>query len=90
VKKKNWKLTAGIVLMMVSVPLFLSVFILPFIDIRRSVKITVSSVLLIIGEVLFWWGGLLVGKELFAKYRSYFNPKNWFKKKSAEEPEDPG
>jgi len=43
-------------------------------------KITISTISLIIGEVLFWGGGLLVGKELFVKYKSYFNPKNWFKK----------
>jgi hypothetical protein len=48
-------------------------------------KVTISTVLLIIGEITFWGGGLLVGKELFSKYKAYFNPKNWFKKKSEED-----
>lgn len=36
---------------------------------------------MVIGELLFWSGGLLLGKEIFTKYKSYFNPMNWFKKK---------
>ena len=50
-------------------------------DIGTSSKVIVTTTLLIIGEVLFWGGGILVGKELFSKYKSYANPKNWFKKK---------
>ena len=47
---------------------------------EAKTKITLSTISLIIGEVMFWVGGILVGKELFRKYKSYFNPKNWFKK----------
>jgi hypothetical protein len=36
-------------------------------------------------EVVFWSGGLLVGKELFTKYKNQMNPKNWFKKPKTEE-----
>ncbi len=68
--------------MIVSVPLFLLVFTLPFLDMEMETKVTLTTVTLIIAEVLFWGGGLLVGKELFAKYKSYFNPKNWFGKKN--------
>ena len=50
-------------------------------ELEAKTKITLSTISLIIGEVLFWGGGILVGKELFMKYKSYFNPKNWFKKK---------
>jgi hypothetical protein len=34
---------------------------------------------------VFWAGGLLVGKELFTKYKNRLNPKNWFKKSKIEE-----
>ena len=47
---------------------------------ESKTKITLSTISLVIGEVLFWSGGILVGKELFVKYKSYFHPKNWFKK----------
>lgn len=88
-QKKNWQIRLGIILMIVSVPLFLLVFTLPFMEIEAKAKITFTTVTLIVAEVLFWGGGLFVGKELFAKYKSYFNPKNWFgnKEKNKEENE---
>jgi hypothetical protein len=75
--KKTIKFKAGIILIMVSVIFFLSIPVVPFLDLERGVKITVSTVLLVLGELTFWSGGLLLGKELFAKYKSYLNPKNW-------------
>lgn len=80
-KKKNWKIKLGIILMIVSVPLFLALPVIPFLDWENETKITLTTVLFIAAEIIFWSGGLLVGKELFTKYKSYFNPKNWFKKK---------
>lgn len=80
--RSNWKLRAGIVLLIVSVPPFLAIPVIPFLDLESKVKITVSTVLLVTGEVLFWSGGLLVGKELLVKYKSFLNPKNWFRKKT--------
>lgn len=68
--------------MILCIPAFLALPLIPFMDAEAKTKITISTLLLIVGEVLFWSGGLLVGKELFTKYKSYFNPKNWFKKKS--------
>lgn len=80
-ENNNWKLKLGTVLMLICIPFFLAIPLIPFLDFTNQQKITISTVLLIIGEVLFWSGGLLVGKELLTKYKSYFNPKNWFKKK---------
>ena len=80
-KQKNWKIKLGIILMIACIPFFLAIPLTPLLDVDNKTKITISTVLLVIGEVLFWSGGLLVGKELFTKYKSYFNPKNWFNKK---------
>lgn len=88
-KKKNWKIKLGIILMIICIPFFLLIPIIPFLELDNKTKLTVSTVLLIIGELLFWSGGLLVGKELFTKYKSYFNPKNWFKKKEEPNKTDP-
>ena len=60
--------------------LFLCIPVVPFLNIDGKTKVTVSTILFILGEVTFWGGGVLVGKELFTKYKSYLNPKNWFKK----------
>lgn len=81
-KKKNWKLKLGIVLMIVSAIVFMSLLLVPFLDFDNKEKITITTIIIVIGEISFWSGGFLVGKELFTKYKSYFNPKNWFKKKS--------
>ena len=71
--------------MVISIPFFLFIPVVPFLNIDNKTKITFTTILLIIGEIMFWSGGLLVGKELFTKYKSYFNPKNWFKKKLKED-----
>lgn len=84
-KKKNWQLRLGIILIIVCIPFFLAIPIFPFLDFESKTKVILSTTSLIIGEVLFWSGGLLVGKELFTKYKSYFNPKNWFNKNKSEE-----
>jgi hypothetical protein len=81
-KKNNWKLRIGLILIIVSIPPFLSLPFIPFLDLASKTKIALSTVLLVCGEVLFWSGGLLVGKELLTKYKSALNPKNWFRRKS--------
>jgi len=83
--QKNWKFKTGIVLLILSVILFLSLPIIPFLSIDSKTKISISTVVFILAEITFWSGGILLGKELFSKYKSYFNPMNWFKKKTVPE-----
>ena len=83
-KKINWRLKLGIVIMAISVLLFLFLPVIPFLSIDNNTKITISTIVFITAEVTFYGGGFLVGKELFSKYKSYLNPKNWFKKKQEE------
>jgi hypothetical protein len=49
---------------------------------ESGIKIKLSTITFILAEVLFYIGGFLLGKEIFNKYKAYFNPKNWFKKKA--------
>lgn len=83
-KKYNWRLKLGIVIMAISIILFLVLPVIPFLSIESKTKITVSTVVFITAEVTFYGGGFLLGKELFSKYKSYLNPKNWFNKKQEE------
>ncbi|MDP2113034.1 MAG: transporter suffix domain-containing protein [Bacteroidota bacterium] len=80
--QKTWKFKLGIILLIVCVIAFLSIPAVPFLNLENSTKITLSTVLFVIGEIAFWVGGILLGKELFTKYKTYMNPKNWFKTKS--------
>ena len=80
VRKYNWRLKVGIAIMIVSILLFLFLPVIPFLTIENKTKITLSTVVFVLAEVTFYGGGFLVGKELFSKYKSYINPKKWFKK----------
>jgi len=83
-KKQNWKIRLGVALIIACIPFFLIIPVIPFLEMGNTTKVTLSTISLVIGEVLFWSGGLLLGKELFTKYKSYFNPLNWFKKKDSD------
>ena len=61
---------------------FGTTFIIPLFDLPTKTKVISSTTSLILMEVVFWAGGLLVGKELFTMYKQKLNPKNWFKKKA--------
>jgi uncharacterized membrane-anchored protein len=70
----------GIGLIVISSLLYASLLAVPFLKISVTAKLSITPVIVIIGEILFWVGGILVGKEVIMKYRKNINPKNWFKK----------
>ncbi|MDO9067903.1 MAG: transporter suffix domain-containing protein [Deltaproteobacteria bacterium] len=73
----------GIILIVLSSLLYASLIVIPFLSIPVSTKLGVTPVIVIVGEIIFWIGGLLVGKEILVKYKQYFNPINWGKKKKS-------
>jgi len=58
--------------------------IIPFLKAAGSTKITLTTGMIVLGEVTFWAGGFLVGKEILNRYKSSLNPKNWFRKKTGD------
>ena len=70
----------GIILIAVSTLLFASLLVIPFLNISTDIKVTATTIVVIVSEITFWTGGLLVGKEVITKYKKYFNPLNWFRK----------
>ncbi|MFA8342007.1 MAG: transporter suffix domain-containing protein [Rhodothermaceae bacterium] len=87
-KKYSLKTRIGIILILVSIVFFLSLPVIPLLDLDGDFKVTLGTVVFILAEVFFYTGGFLVGKELFSKYKKYMNPKNWFKKKTSEEEQE--
>jgi hypothetical protein len=83
-RDKSKKFKSGIILILLSIVFFIILAIVPFLNIERGIKITLSTVFFILAEVLFYLGGFLIGKEMFNKYKYWFNPVNWFKKRPAE------
>ncbi len=88
-KKKRIIMKLGIFLMLFSGVFFASTLVIPLLDLPVKTKVIAVTTSLILMEVVFWGGGLLVGKELFAKYKHHLNPKNWFKKQSDHEESHP-
>lgn len=77
--KKNWHIKLGIFLMVFSGVFFAMTLIIPMLDLSTRTKVFAASASFIMMEVVFWTGGLLVGKELFARYKKRLNPASWFK-----------
>ena len=76
----------GIGLIVISFLLYASLLAVPFLKICVTAKLSITPVIVIIGEILFWVGGILVGKEFIMKYRKNINQKNWFKKGESPSP----
>ena len=81
-KERNWQFKLGIILILSSLVFFALLAIIPWLEIEKSLKIKLTTASFIIAEVLFYSGGFFVGKEMFRKYKSYMNPKNWFRKRT--------
>lgn len=85
--KKKLKFRLGIILISVSVAFFLIIFAIPFIPMNLKVKVALTTTLVIVGEVSFWVGTLLIGKEVYKKFMAKLKSGEWLEKKK-EEPGD--
>jgi len=79
--KKKLKFRLGIVLISVSVAFFLIIFAMPFIPMNLKVKVALTTTLVVVGEVSFWVGTLLIGKEVYKKFMAYLKSGEWLEKK---------
>lgn len=81
---KQW----GYILVGSSLVLFLLIVLLPFLEMPTRTKTALLLGLAVAGEICFWVGGILLGKELFAKFKRKLNPLNWRRgKRGAQAPE---
>lgn len=60
---------------------------IPFLPLTGRWKAISITSTLVIAEVFFWIGALMVGKEAARRIRTAFNPKNW-KRRSEERQKD--
>ena len=61
--------------------LVIVLFVVPFLPLTTAQKIGLSSGLVVVAEVIFWVAALFVGKEAISRYRRYFDPRAWFRKR---------
>lgn len=79
--KKKWKFKLGIILISISVMFFLIIFALPFISMETKVKIALTPILIVVGEVSFWVGTILIGKDVYLKFKEKLKSGEWLEKK---------
>jgi hypothetical protein len=62
----------GLILIVVSfLPWFAIPLVVPFLPLSVTQKAASVPVLLVVAEILFWLGVLVVGKEVAQRYRQY-------------------
>ena len=77
--RRAWILV--IVLLVVPGALYAAIPVVPFLPLTTAQKIGLSSGLVVVAEVIFWAAALFVGKEAISRYRRYFDPRAWFRKR---------
>lgn len=65
----------GVILLIVSFLPWLSAFAVPWMPLTLAQKAILTPALFVIGELLFWCGVLLVGKEVADRYRRWLSPR---------------
>ncbi|WP_088071900.1 transporter suffix domain-containing protein [Gottfriedia luciferensis] len=61
---------------------YLLIFTLPFLPVSGGLKAGLIALFVILGEGMFWIGGIFVGKDVMTNYRQKMNPAKWFKNKN--------
>ncbi|MBI4671872.1 MAG: SDR family NAD(P)-dependent oxidoreductase [Chloroflexi bacterium] len=76
--RAHWTMYAGVALVALSVVLYGALFWLPFVPLELEIKAGAAGALVVGGEIAFWSGGVLLGKEVVTRYRKYLDPRTWF------------
>jgi hypothetical protein len=81
---KNEKLLTAIAisLILLSGLFFGMIFVIPFFPLSLTTKGVLVTASIISGEIAWWVGVAIAGKQVITKYRHYLNPRNWFRRKN--------
>ena len=70
----------GIILIIISFILWIFILAAPFLEISTTLKAAIVGIFVVLGEIFFWGGTVLVGKDIVKKYMKCINPMEWIKK----------
>lgn len=62
----------GVLLMVISLPLWLVLPVLPFLGISIAAKATVTTVVVVVAELMFWGGAALAGPGAVQRLKSWW------------------
>ena len=85
---KRWKFRIGIVIILISILIFFALFAIPFLSVSVKTKLALTPVLLVTGEVMFWLGIVLIGKDVYLRFKATLKSGEWMSRKG-KSPEDP-
>lgn len=71
----------GVGLVALSFLLYGGALLVPLLPLSAGAKIATASSLAVAGEISFWAGGLILGREIVARYKKYLNPLGWFRRR---------
>ena len=66
----KWKFRFGTGMISISILVFLMLFAIPFLSLNLKTKLALTPILLVAGEVMFWLGILLIGKDVYLKFKA--------------------
>lgn len=72
---KTFLFKLGIGLLITCIPFWIIPIIIPFTSLTTQIKAGIAVGSLILAEIIFWVGAVLVGKEMINKIKNYLNPK---------------
>lgn len=79
---RPWIKKIGILLVVLSCVLYGGLLLVPFTPYPAGTKAVISTALVVSGEASFWFGAIILGKEIVTRYRKHLNPLSWFKKRN--------
>ena len=74
---RKWKLRFGLGLIIFSVLVFLLLFTIPFLSLELKLKLALTPILLVAGEVMFWMGIVLIGKDVYQTFKAKLKAGAW-------------
>ncbi len=70
----------GIILLVAAVLFWVAAPAVLLTPLSAGQKAWTSSAFLVLGEVAFWVSAVVLGREVFRRYRRFLDPRGWFGK----------
>jgi len=71
----------GVVLLVAAVLFWVAAPAVVFAPLSGAQKVWAGSAFLVLGEVAFWVAAVVLGREVFRRYRKFLDPRGWFGRK---------
>jgi hypothetical protein len=80
--KKPLALVIGYTLLGIHIVMWYPALAVPFLPIPVKVRAALAGGMFAVGEIAFWVCLPFLGREFASKYRRWFDPRKWFRKKA--------